>query len=189
MPPTNARPTVRTHRELDRWKVRQQQRHAGPQRQHRHRGCGQHAVGRPSRQRQRRRQQEEPGGIARLGELLNSGRKSFRRCVNSRRCAAGRPRRASRRSPPCDATDPHLLEWVHVAEADSFLRPDQLYGAAPLDQEGRDAYVADMAPRPAGERLLKIKRKRSLNCCASIVTLLRSCHSRASGRRPRPTRR
>jgi uncharacterized protein (DUF2236 family) len=46
---------------------------------------------------------------------------------------------------PYQATDPHLLEWVHVAEADSFLRAHQLYGAAPLDQEGRDAYVADMA--------------------------------------------
>ena len=43
------------------------------------------------------------------------------------------------------ATDPHLLEWVHIAEADSFLRAHQLYGAAPLDQAGRDGYVADMA--------------------------------------------
>jgi uncharacterized protein (DUF2236 family) len=43
------------------------------------------------------------------------------------------------------ATDPHLLAWVHVAEADSFLRAHQLYGAAPLDQAGRDGYVADMA--------------------------------------------
>ncbi|MFZ1163859.1 oxygenase MpaB family protein, partial [Mycobacterium sp.] len=43
------------------------------------------------------------------------------------------------------ATDPHLLEWVHIAEADSFLRAHQLYGATPLDQAGRDAYVADMA--------------------------------------------
>jgi uncharacterized protein (DUF2236 family) len=46
---------------------------------------------------------------------------------------------------PYAATDPHLLEWVHVAEADSFLRAHQLYGAAPLDQDGRDGYVADMA--------------------------------------------
>jgi uncharacterized protein (DUF2236 family) len=46
---------------------------------------------------------------------------------------------------PYTATDPHLLEWVHIAEADSFLRAYQLYGAAPLDQSGRDAYVADMA--------------------------------------------
>ena len=43
------------------------------------------------------------------------------------------------------ATDPHLLEWVHVAETDSFLRAHQFYGAAPLDQAGRDGYVADMA--------------------------------------------
>jgi uncharacterized protein (DUF2236 family) len=46
---------------------------------------------------------------------------------------------------PYAATDPHLLEWVHVAEADSFLRAHQLYGAAPLDQDGRDGYVDDMA--------------------------------------------
>jgi hypothetical protein len=43
---------------------------------------------------------------------------------------------------PYTATDPHLLEWVHIAEADSFLRAYQLYGATPLDQSGRDAYVA-----------------------------------------------
>jgi len=46
---------------------------------------------------------------------------------------------------PYTATDPHLLEWVHVAEADSFLRAHQLYGATPLDQADRDGYVADMA--------------------------------------------
>ena len=39
---------------------------------------------------------------------------------------------------PYTATDPHLLEWVHIAEADSFLRAYQLYGATPLDQSGRD---------------------------------------------------
>jgi uncharacterized protein (DUF2236 family) len=46
---------------------------------------------------------------------------------------------------PYHATDPHLLEWVHVAEVDSFLLAHQLYGAAPLDQSGRDGYVADTA--------------------------------------------
>ena len=46
---------------------------------------------------------------------------------------------------PYSAADPHLLEWVHITEVDSFLRAHQLYGAAPLDQEGRDGYVADMA--------------------------------------------
>ena len=43
------------------------------------------------------------------------------------------------------AGDPHLLEWVHIAEVDSFLRAHQLYGAQPLDQDGRDGYVADAA--------------------------------------------
>ena len=43
------------------------------------------------------------------------------------------------------AADPHLLEWVHIAEVDSFLLAHQLYGAHPLDQDGRDGYVADTA--------------------------------------------
>ncbi|WP_156689438.1 oxygenase MpaB family protein [Mycobacterium sp. Marseille-P9652] len=43
------------------------------------------------------------------------------------------------------ATDPHLLEWVHIAEAQSFLLAHKLYGAKPLDRAGRDGYVADMA--------------------------------------------
>jgi uncharacterized protein (DUF2236 family) len=46
---------------------------------------------------------------------------------------------------PYDASDPHLLEWVHIAEVDSFLLAHQLYGARPLDQQGRDDYVADTA--------------------------------------------
>ena len=44
---------------------------------------------------------------------------------------------------PYEASDPHLLEWVHIAEIDSFLVAHQLYGAEPLDQRGRDDYVAD----------------------------------------------
>ncbi len=43
------------------------------------------------------------------------------------------------------ADDPHLLEWVHIAEVDSFLLAHRLNGAAPLDRSGRDGYVADMA--------------------------------------------
>ncbi|WP_304112963.1 oxygenase MpaB family protein [Mycolicibacterium bacteremicum] len=46
---------------------------------------------------------------------------------------------------PYDASDPHLLEWVHIAEIGSFLLAHQLYGAQPLDQSGRDDYVADTA--------------------------------------------
>ncbi len=46
---------------------------------------------------------------------------------------------------PYHAADPHLLEWVHIAEVDSFLLAHQLYGAQPLDERGRDAYVSDTA--------------------------------------------
>jgi uncharacterized protein (DUF2236 family) len=43
------------------------------------------------------------------------------------------------------ASDPHLLAWVHIAEADSFLRAHTRFGTQPLDQAGRDGYVADLA--------------------------------------------
>jgi uncharacterized protein (DUF2236 family) len=43
------------------------------------------------------------------------------------------------------ASDPHLLTWVHIAEAHSFLRAHTQFGAEPLDQAGRDGYVADIA--------------------------------------------
>jgi uncharacterized protein (DUF2236 family) len=46
---------------------------------------------------------------------------------------------------PYSAGDPHLLEWVHIAEIDSFLRAHQRYGSKPLDRAGRDGYVADTA--------------------------------------------
>jgi uncharacterized protein (DUF2236 family) len=46
---------------------------------------------------------------------------------------------------PYAASDPHLLNWVHIAEADSFLRAHSRFGAHPLDQPERDAYVADLA--------------------------------------------
>jgi uncharacterized protein (DUF2236 family) len=46
---------------------------------------------------------------------------------------------------PYAASDPHLLTWVHIAEADSFLRAHSRFGVQPLDQAGRDGYVADMA--------------------------------------------
>ena len=45
---------------------------------------------------------------------------------------------------PYAASDPHLLTWVHVAEADSFLRAHTCFGTRPLDKAGRDGYVADM---------------------------------------------
>jgi uncharacterized protein (DUF2236 family) len=46
---------------------------------------------------------------------------------------------------PYAASDPHLLAWIHVAEVDSFLLAHQTYGRSPLDQAGRDRYVAQAA--------------------------------------------
>jgi uncharacterized protein (DUF2236 family) len=46
---------------------------------------------------------------------------------------------------PYDANDPHLLTWVHIAEADSFLAAHQRYGTPHLDARQCDGYVADMA--------------------------------------------
>jgi uncharacterized protein (DUF2236 family) len=46
---------------------------------------------------------------------------------------------------PYAASDPHLLTWVHIAEADSFLTAYSRFGENPIDQPERDAYVADMA--------------------------------------------
>jgi uncharacterized protein (DUF2236 family) len=46
---------------------------------------------------------------------------------------------------PYAASDPHLLAWVHIAEADCFLRAHSRFGAHPLNQRERNAYVADMA--------------------------------------------
>lgn len=43
------------------------------------------------------------------------------------------------------ASDPHLLTWVHIAEADSFLAAHQRYGLRPLDAAGADAYLAQTA--------------------------------------------
>lgn len=41
-----------------------------------------------------------------------------------------------------DASDPHQLSWVHVAEIESFLVAHQKYGRRPLDDAGCDEYVA-----------------------------------------------
>lgn len=46
---------------------------------------------------------------------------------------------------PYSANDPHLLEWVHLAEVDSFLAAHRRYGEHPLTAKQADAYVRDMA--------------------------------------------
>ena len=44
-----------------------------------------------------------------------------------------------------EASEPHLLRWVHLAEIDSFLMAHQRYGRQPLDPAGCDEYVAQSA--------------------------------------------
>ena len=46
---------------------------------------------------------------------------------------------------PYAANDPHLLEWVHIAELDSFLAAHDRYGDEPLVGADRDQYIADTA--------------------------------------------
>lgn len=43
------------------------------------------------------------------------------------------------------ATDPHLLQWVHVAEIDSFLTAHQRYSRTPLTPAEADTYVEQAA--------------------------------------------
>lgn len=46
---------------------------------------------------------------------------------------------------PYRAGDPHLLTWVHAAEADSFLTAHQRFGERPLTAAEADEYVAQAA--------------------------------------------
>lgn len=45
---------------------------------------------------------------------------------------------------PYEATDPHLLGWVHCTEADSFLRAHLRYGKDRIDATTADRYVAQI---------------------------------------------
>jgi uncharacterized protein (DUF2236 family) len=45
---------------------------------------------------------------------------------------------------PYAASDPRLLRWVHVAEADSFLTAYQRLSPTPLDDASADTYVAQI---------------------------------------------
>lgn len=49
------------------------------------------------------------------------------------------------RGEPYRASDPHLLEWVHCAETDSFLDAYQRFGSARLSPADADRYVAQAA--------------------------------------------
>jgi len=56
-----------------------------------------------------------------------------------------RVRGTARDGRPYAASDPHLLNWVHLAGVDSFLAAYQRFGDRPLDPDEQDGYVADTA--------------------------------------------
>ena len=61
------------------------------------------------------------------------------------RAVHGRIRGTTPEGEPYEASDPHLLRWVHVAEVDSFLLAHQRLGARPLTDAECDEYVAQTA--------------------------------------------
>lgn len=61
---------------------------------------------------------------------------------------------------PYRASDPHLLEWVHVAETWSFLLSFRHFGFRRLTDEEADEYVAQAAP--VGEMLGALDLPRTL---------------------------
>jgi uncharacterized protein (DUF2236 family) len=67
------------------------------------------------------------------------------RAVATVRKVHERVRGFARDGRPYAANDPHLLRWVHLAEIDSFLAAHDRFGAVPLDDDERDAYVRDTA--------------------------------------------
>ena len=110
-------------------------------------------------------------------------RRPARRSSGSSRCTPGSRGRAPD-GRAYSAGDPHLLEWVHIAEIDSFLRAHQRYGSRPLDQAGCDGYVADTA---------RIARELGVTRPAARPRRRSRSGSRPSDRssqaRPRPARR
>lgn len=51
----------------------------------------------------------------------------------------------ARSGEPYAANDPHLLEWVHIAELDSFLAAHDRFGTDPLTGTDRDRFVEESA--------------------------------------------
>ncbi|KHL08962.1 uncharacterized protein (DUF2236 family) [Mumia flava] len=67
------------------------------------------------------------------------------RAVRIVRAVHGRIRGTAPDGRPYRADDPHLLTWVHVAEADSFLSAYERYGGGRLSAAEADTYVAQTA--------------------------------------------
>ncbi len=81
------------------------------------------------------------------------------------------------------ATDPHLLQWVHCTEIDSFLRARERYGANPLSDGAPDRYVDEMAL--VAEKLGVVEPPRSRADLRSVLESYRP--ELAIGRQARET--
>nr|WP_243843366.1 oxygenase MpaB family protein [Sphingomonas vulcanisoli] len=77
---------------------------------------------------------------------------------------------------PYRADDPHLLAWVHVSEALSFLDGWQRYGSRPLTAVEEDHYFADFATIAAALGADPVPRSRS-EAMALITTLRPELHA------------
>lgn len=73
---------------------------------------------------------------------------------------------------PYAATDPHLLQWVHCTEIDSFLRARERYGAVALSAGAGDRYVDEMAL--VAERLGVVGAPRNRSELRSVLQGFRS---------------
>lgn len=62
---------------------------------------------------------------------------------------------------PYSANDPHLLEWVHIAEVDSFIAAHKAFGEVKLTDDDYDEYVADMAVIATALGVVNAPRSRS----------------------------
>lgn len=75
---------------------------------------------------------------------------------------------------PYRATDPHLLQFVHCTEVDSFLRARVRYGATPLSTGAGDRYVEEMAV--VAEKLGVRRAPRSREELAAVLDSYRPEH-------------
>ena len=86
---------------------------------------------------------------------------------------------------PYAASDPHLLRWVHVAEADSFLRAHQRYGARRSTTPAATRYVAQTADVAEALGVVDAPRNRAeLDAPAGRVPTRAARHSARPGPLP-----
>jgi uncharacterized protein (DUF2236 family) len=96
-----------------------------------------------------------------LAETTFATADDAQRAVDVVRAVHARVRGIAPDGTPYTADDPVLLDWVHVAEVDSFLLTHQRHGARPLDGPGCDAYLAQTATVAARLGVLDPPRDRA----------------------------